>query len=134
LSGNRTIDVSAALIFHQGRLLITQRHPDSHLGGLWEFPGGKREADETFESALHREITEELGITIAIERLFEEVTHDYPERSVRIQFFTCRLRAGEARPLDCAGLAWVTPAELDRYEFPAADATLLARLRQTQWP
>ena len=52
------IEVSAALIFHHGKLLITQRRADSHLGGLWEFPGGKREAHETFEECLIREIRE----------------------------------------------------------------------------
>src|SRR5579863_6281440 len=61
MNGPRVIDVSAALIFRAGQLLITQRHAKSHLGGLWEFPGGKREPDETFEACLIREIREELG-------------------------------------------------------------------------
>ena len=58
----KCIDVSAALIFRGGKLLITRRHSDAHLGGLWEFPGGKREPDETFEQCLVREIREELGV------------------------------------------------------------------------
>ena len=129
------IEVSAALIFHQGRLLITQRHPDAHLGGLWEFPGGKREAGETFEACLRREIREELGVDIAVDALFEDITHVYPEKTVHLKFFNCRLITGEPRPLGCADWRWVGQGELARYEFPAADARLLARLSQpAAWP
>lgn len=123
------IEVSAALVFHGGKLLITQRHAKSHLGGLWEFPGGKREPGETFEECLAREIREELGVDIAVGALFEEITHDYPEKSVHLKFFACTLLAGEPRPLDCAAVAWVTKNGLDDYVFPAADERLLARLK-----
>src|SRR5882757_10854262 len=84
---HRAIEVSAALIFHHGKLLIAQRHATSHLGGLWEFPGGKREAGETFEQCLVRTIREELGVEISVGELFEEIVHDYPEKSVRLKFF-----------------------------------------------
>ena len=127
---HRIIEVSAALIFHGGKLLITRRHADSHLGGLWEFPGGKRETGETFEAALVREIREELGVEIAVGELFEEIAHDYPEKSVLLKFFLCQLLAGEPRPLDCAAVKWIQRGELNRHEFPAADARLLERLRQ----
>ena len=93
------IEVSAALIFRAGKLLITQRHAQVHLGGLWEFPGGKREAGETFEQCLAREIREELGVEISVSELFEEVCHDYPEKSVHLKFFICQLLAGEPQPL-----------------------------------
>src|SRR5580692_4901553 len=96
------IDVSAALIFHQGRLLITQRHADSHLGGLWEFPGGKLEAQETFEQCLIREIREELGMEIAVGKLFEEVTHAYETKTVHLKFFACKWISGEPETLGCA--------------------------------
>ena len=128
-SGQRQfIEVSAALIFHAGKLLITQRHAKSHLGGLWEFPGGKREAGETFEACLLREIREELGVDIVVGALFEEIHHAYPEKSVHLKFFTCQLLAGEPQPLDCAAVKWVTKAELPHFEFPAADAQLLEKL------
>lgn len=128
------IHVSAALIFCDGKLLIAQRHADSHLGGLWEFPGGKCEPDESFESCLIREIREELGVDISVGELFEEVAHDYPEKSVHLKFFLCRLLSGEPRPLDCAALRWVTRNELVDYEFPAADAQLLTRLGSYEFP
>ena len=128
------IEVSAALIFRGGKLLITQRHAEAHLGGLWEFPGGKREAGETFEQCLVREIREELGVEISVGELFEEVAHAYPEKAVRLKFFTCKLPAGEPRPLDCAAVRWVTKAELADFGFPAADARLLARLETIEFP
>jgi 8-oxo-dGTP diphosphatase len=129
----KSIEVSAALIFHQGKLLITQRHAGSHLGGLWEFPGGKREGSETFEECLVREIREELGVAIAVGELFEEVRHDYPEKSVHLKFFLCRLLSGEPQALDCAAVKWVDKAGLGEHEFPAADARLLEMLKTKEW-
>ena len=128
------IEVSAALIFRAGKLLITQRHANSHLGSLWEFPGGKREASETFEQCLIREIREELGAEIAVSELFEEIRHVYPEKSVHLKFFRCQLLAGEPQPLDCAAVKWVGPNELAQFEFPAADARLLEKLKSPDHP
>jgi len=128
-AGKKVVEVSAALIFRDGKLLITQRHANAHLGGLWEFPGGKREAGETFEQCLVREIREELGVAISVGALFEEVAHDYPEKSVHLKFFMCRLLSGEPHPLDCAAVKWIGRAELAAHDFPAADAHLLARLQ-----
>ena len=122
-------DVSAALIFRDGRLLITQRPAKAHLGGLWEFPGGKREPDETFEQCLVREIREELGVEISVVELFESVTHAYPEKTVHLKFFICRLLGGEPQPLGCKAVKWAGKSELADYEFPAADEKLLEKLR-----
>jgi mutator protein MutT len=131
----KRIDVSAALIFQGGKLLISRRPAESHLGGLWEFPGGKREPGETFEACLVREIREELGVDISVGELFEEVRHDYPEKSVHLKFFNCRLLAGEPQPLGCAAVHWVEKARLTDFEFPAADAQLLEKLKspRTAW-
>jgi 8-oxo-dGTP diphosphatase len=132
-TGNRqSIEVSAALIFHKGKILITQRHVDVHLGGLWEFPGGKREADETFEQCLVREIREELGVEISVGGVFEEISHAYPEKSVLLKFFSCKLLSGEPQPLGCAAFKWVGKSELDAYAFPGADAQLLQKLKSPQ--
>ena len=128
----QAIEVSAALIFRGGKLLITQRHAKAHLGGKWEFPGGKREAAETFEEALVREIREELGVQIEVGELFEEISHTYPERSVHLKFFVCKLISGEPQPLDCAAVKWIGKAGLDAHEFPAADARLLEKLKESR--
>ena len=129
----KSIEVGAALIFRDGRLLIAQRHAKSHLGGLWEFPGGKREVGETFEQCLVREIREELGVEISVGELFEEIAHVYPEKSVHLKFFICTLLSGEPQPLDCAALKWVTKTELADFEFPAADAQLLEKLKSPRF-
>lgn len=123
------IEVSAGLLFRAGKLLITRRHADAHLGGLWEFPGGKREPGETFAQCLERELREELGVEVVVGALFEEVTHAYPERKVRLQFLLCSLVRGEPQPLGCAAVKWVAREELAAHEFPAADAGLLDKLR-----
>ncbi|MGH8022772.1 MAG: 8-oxo-dGTP diphosphatase MutT [Limisphaerales bacterium] len=122
------IDVSAALIFHHGRLLIARRRAGAHLGGLWEFPGGKREPNETFEQCLVREIREELGMEIVVGELFEEITHAYDERTVRLKFFLCQWIAGEPKALGCDAFRWISNGEWSEYEFPAADAQLLRKI------
>lgn len=128
----RLIDVSAALIFHKGKLLITRRKLDSHLGGLWEFPGGKREANETFEQCLAREIREELRIEIVAGKLFEEIAHHYEAKSVRLKFFLCEWLQGEPQALGCAEFKWIRKGELMDYPFPAADARLLQKLTRAR--
>ncbi len=128
------IEVSAALILRGDRILITQRGAGSHLGGLWEFPGGKREPGETFEQCLARELREELGVEVKIGRLFEEITHDYVEKTVHLKFFLCELSEGEPRPIGCAAVKWVSKLELADYDFPAADARLLDHLRAYSFP
>jgi mutator protein MutT len=126
------VEVSAGLIFRDGKLLITQRQAGSHLGGLWEFPGGKREPEESFEECLVRELREELGVEVSVGELVEDLTHAYAEKTVRLKFFLCRLVSGEPQPLDCAAVKWVDRAGLASHEFPAADARLLERLRATE--
>jgi 8-oxo-dGTP diphosphatase len=125
------IEVAAGLVFRNGKLLITQRHQDAHLGGLWEFPGGKREANETFEECLARELREELGIEVEVGEVLESLTHTYPEKTVSLKFFRCRWKQNEPRPIECLDLKWVTADELGNYVFPAADARLLKMLRSS---
>ena len=125
----KAIEVSAGLIFRNGKLLITQRYADSHLGGLWEFPGGKRETGETFEQCLQRELREELGVDVHVGNLIEELTHTYPERTVFLKFFVYQLEQSEPQPIGCAAIRWVEKDGLLEQEFPAADAKLLKRLR-----
>jgi mutator protein MutT len=134
VSDGKQIEVSAALIFHNGKLLITQRHANAHLGGLWEFPGGKCEANESFEQCLVREIQEELDVEISVGEVFEEINHSYAEKTVHLKFFLCKLICGEPRTLDCAALKWINKSELANFEFPTADAQLLEKLRAYNFP
>jgi mutator protein MutT len=127
----KVIDVSAGLVFRDGKLLITQRHLEAHLGGLWEFPGGKRKPNEGFEACLERELREELGIEVTVGELVESITHAYPEKTVHLRFYRCRWERHEPQPLGCPAFKWISAAELKDYQFPAADARLLERLRQS---
>ena len=125
------IAVSAGLVFRHGLLLITQRRPEGHLGGLWEFPGGKRHPGETDEECLKRELMEELGIEIEVKALFDTVTHAYPEQTVILKFFHCHWQKNEPGAIDCNDFAWVGRDQLTNYTFPPADAQLLEKLKQT---
>lgn len=122
------IEVAAGLIFRDRKLLITQRYPEAHLGGLWEFPGGKREADESFENCLRRELLEELAIEVEIGEIVEEIAHHYPEKSVSLRFYRCNWSRNEPQTLACPDFRWVTQRELSNFEFPAADAAIVQRL------
>ncbi len=124
------IEVSAGLVFRAGELLITQRPVGGHLAGYWEFPGGKREPGESFEQCLARELHEELAVAVHVHEEIERITHDYPEKSVHLRFFRCTLKDADSQPqpIGCQAIAWVTRETLANYQFPGADARLLARL------
>ena len=122
------VEVAAGLIFRNGRLLIAQRPQGSHLEGLWEFPGGKREPGETFKDCLVRELSEELGVVVKVGALLESVQHDYPGKSVRIEFFSCELSQGEPRSVEGQALRWVCAEDLSGIQFPEADSALIQRL------
>jgi mutator protein MutT len=119
--------VVACLIERDGRFLITQRKKESHLGHLWEFPGGKIEAGESPRECAVRECLEEIGVEVSAGEIIEEVHHDYPEVHVHLYFMKCRLIRGEPRPLDCANLTWATPEEFSNYNFPEADRGIIER-------
>jgi 8-oxo-dGTP diphosphatase len=122
-----TILVVAAVILRDGRYLVTRRQRGTHLAGYWEFPGGKVDAGESAEAALVREIAEELAVGCTVGELILRTTHDYPERSVTLAFYVCRL-TGEPSPALGQEMQWVEPAALPSLEFPAADEELIALL------
>jgi len=123
------IEVAAALIRDtEGRYLITQRRRGSHLAGLWEFPGGKLEAGESPADALRRELSEELGGAFDVGKLVETVRWEYPDRTVVLHFYDCRLRSGAIEPREEQAMLWVEPDQLRTYDFPPADRALIDRL------
>src|SRR5271165_6503783 len=93
LGDRHFVAVAAGLVFRKGLLLIAQRRPQDHLGGLWEFPGGKVHENESDEDCLKRELMEELGIEVQIKGLIETVNHEYAEKAVCLKFFHCDWRA-----------------------------------------
>ena len=124
------VEVVAALIQDdQGRYLITRRRGGSHLAGMWEFPGGKREPGESLEAAMRRELTEELSASFSVGERVETVTWEYPERTVVIHFYRCRRESGTLEPRESQAMEWVAPERLKELEFPPADRELISRLR-----
>jgi 8-oxo-dGTP diphosphatase len=130
----RTLLVAAAVLVENGRVLITQRKEGSHLGGTWEFPGGKVRPGEDPRAALRRELGEELGIDATAGEILDVTFHLYPEadRAVLLLFFEAERMAGspDPRALDVAAWAWAGPSELDPSRFPPADVAVLAKVRQ----
>src|SRR2546425_13123601 len=107
------VEVAAALIRDEaGRYLITRRVESSHLACLWEFPGGKREPGETLEQCLRRELAEELGADFIVGEKVETVTWRYPEKTVALHFYRCRLAAGDVAPRQRQAGAWARPPPL----------------------
>jgi len=84
IKNENAIEVAAGLVFRNGKLLITRRRANDPLGGLWEFPGGKRKPEETFQECLRRELREELGIEVDVGELLEAITHAYPDKTVHL--------------------------------------------------
>jgi A/G-specific adenine glycosylase len=121
--------VAVGVIYRNGRILIDKRKPEGLLGGLWEFPGGKRRRGESLESALRREVREELAITVRVGRPLAVVDHTYSHFRLRIHAFECAYVSGEPRCLACADFKWVRPRDLGRYAFPAANKKIMETLR-----
>ncbi|HET9467136.1 MAG TPA: (deoxy)nucleoside triphosphate pyrophosphohydrolase [Vicinamibacterales bacterium] len=118
------IVVVAAVIEQAGRFLITRRLEGTHLGGCWEFPGGKVHAGETHEAALQREIAEELNAGFFNARKIFDTSHAYPERTVELHFYRGDLTA-EPQPMLGQELRWIAREEFGGFEFPPADAELI---------
>ncbi len=121
--------VAAAVIRRNGTVLLGQRPPDGLLGGLWEFPGGKQEADETLIECLQREIAEELGMRVRVEEHIGSYKHAYSHFQVTLHAYTCRL-TGEAEPRarEHSDLRWVQLTELERYPMGKLDRLIAATL------
>ena len=116
------IDVVAAVIKNQeGKYLITQRNLKKVQGGLWEFPGGKVEENETKEHAIEREIKEELTLNIKAKEILGEKVFDYTERSINLIAVHCEKISGEVILNEHEAYAWVTPDKFKDYEFAPAD-------------
>jgi len=123
--------VTAGVIWRpDGRVLIAQRKPDAMLGGLWEFPGGKCQNGETLPECLCREVYEELGIEVAVERPLTTLRHGYTHFRITLHVFVCRLVSGEPQAIGCASWRWVTPQELSDYAFPVTNRKVVKLLQE----
>jgi len=116
-------------VIQRGRqVLVTKRPPRGLLGGLWEFPGGKRRRGETDAAALRRELKEELSVAVRVGQRLATVRHAYSHFRVTLHAYACRLTAGRPRPLTADAVRWVRPADLGQLALPAATQRILTHL------
>ncbi|NCF25170.1 MAG: 8-oxo-dGTP diphosphatase MutT [Gammaproteobacteria bacterium] len=114
----------------RGRVLIAERVGGGPFQGMWEFPGGKIGDGESPEQALERELLEELGIELGAVECFMHLEHDYPDRSVSIDFFLVRAWSNEPAGLEGQALRWVSPEQLGEQNILPADVPVIEALQQ----
>ncbi len=123
-------EVVAALIWRGDTFLICQRPKNKARGLLWEFVGGKVEAGESKQAALQRECREELGIGVSVGEPFFEVTHTYPDLEVHLTLFYATIEEGEPQLLEHNDLRWISPSEIDDFDFCPADEVILEEIKR----
>lgn len=111
-----------------GDILIAQRPQHKYKGGLWEFPGGKIEENETVFQALQRELQEELDITVLSAEPYMKFQHDYVDRIVMLNVWTVTLFTGEPKGNEAQPIRWISPHNLHHFEFPAGNRIILEKL------
>ncbi len=126
-------EVVAALIWDKGRFMACQRPAHKARGLLWEFVGGKVEKGETKQQALVRECREELGITVAVQDVFMDVVHEYPDLTVHLTLFNASIAEGVPQLLEHNDIRWITPAEIDGLEFCPADEVILKEIKKLKY-
>jgi 8-oxo-dGTP diphosphatase len=122
------VQVTAAIIFTDGNILIAQRHSNDRLAGLWEFPGGKIEVGETPEQCLKRELQEELEMDAVIGKYLGSSFYDYDHISIELMAYRAFWRGGTLRLVSHQTCRWVTPDQLADFPFTPADVPFVQRL------
>lgn len=115
------IEVVAGIIYKNDKFLIAQRNLKKAQGGLWEFPGGKVEVNETHEAALKREIKEEFNADIQVDKYIGENIHHYPEKDIKLVFYKATLLSEKIDLLEHEDYRWVTKDDKEKFEFAGAD-------------
>jgi 8-oxo-dGTP diphosphatase len=123
------VRVAVGVILRNGHVCLSLRPNHLHKGGCWEFPGGKINAGETVESALNRELHEELGIQVLSTSSLTEVDWDYPEKSVRLEVLLVSEFGGEPSGMEDQEVRWVPLSELSMYKFPEANQVIIDALQ-----
>ena len=126
---DKMTQVVAALIWENDKFMICRRPVHKARGLLWEFVGGKVEKGETKQQALVRECTEELAITVSVGDVFMELTHEYPDLTVHLTLFNTTIAEGVPQLLEHCDLKWITPAEIEDYDFCPADEEILKKIK-----
>ena len=123
-----TIPCGVALIRDGRRFLIAQRRSDDSFGSLWEFPGGKKKHDESFEDCVKREVQEEVGLEVKVHEKLMELKREYHERIIWLNFYLCTQISGDPTPVECQKVLWADVDELSSYDFPPANEQVIKKL------
>lgn len=122
-------EVVAALIWDKDKFMICQRPAHKARGLLWEFVGGKVEKGETGPQALVRECREELDVEISVGDIFMQTVHEYPDIKIRLTLYNAEIAAGVPKLIEHNDIKWITPAQIDSYNFCPADEEILKKLK-----
>lgn len=123
------IDVTCAVIFCDNKILAVQRGPSQDLTGKWEFPGGKVEANESEEACLIREIREELGLGIKLNKRLLSVEYVYEKHTIQLIPFTASILEGELHLTEHSGYKWLSPTKLDSLDWAPADWPIVHQIQ-----
>ncbi|WP_133470118.1 8-oxo-dGTP diphosphatase MutT [Paraglaciecola marina] len=127
----KVVEVAVGVIKQGNEIYISKRADDLHQGGKWEFPGGKREANETIEQALARELSEEIGIRVKQQSTFMLIEHDYGDKKVCLDVRLVEVFEGEASHQEGQISQWVKVKDLSNFTFPDANKVIIEKLKQT---
>ena len=116
---------------NQGNILIDRRRARGEMGGLWEFPGGKIEPNETIKDCIKREIREELDIEVSVGDCLSVIEHQYSQFKVTLFIYYCQYIKGIPKTIECDEIRWVNLSELDRYTFPEANYEIITLLKSS---
>lgn len=123
------IQVAVGLIFNSiGEVLIAKRQSHQHLGGCWEFPGGKIESGESVSSALKRELQEEIGIDVLAHESWFQIEHDYENKAVCLNVHKILSYHGEPKGCEGQQVLWLAPTKLSDFTFPKANEAIVHAL------
>jgi len=117
--------IAAGIISRGAKVLITKRLPNEHLGGYWEFPGGKLQETESLEQCVQREIKEELGLEIKVKAKIGTWSYSYPDRDCELNFFLCDILEGEPIAKKGQEWRWIDRLDLAKYKFPPANTEVI---------
>ena len=124
------IEISMAILVHNQKIFIAQRNIAKHMGGMWEFPGGKLEAGETLQECVARELMEEFGKEITVGEKFMDYSYTYPEKGeFHLNAFWCTCSDEKMEPTEHMDYKWVSISELDNFEFCPADLPFIEKLK-----
>ena len=124
-------EIGIGLVFNKkGELLIDQRLNCSTMGGMWEFPGGKKIPEESIQTTIKRELKEEVGITVNVGKKLVSFEHTYTHKKLIFTVHFCTWISGKPKPLASQKLCWVSPDKLIDFAFPAANSKIITALHK----